>query len=105
MQFNESLMKTAFWCMNIGLVMMISLSLLPIGLMQFHASYSVGTWWARGEAFMQQDILQTLRWTRTFGDVVFIVGGLGVMWQVVTALFDGKAAAPAVDAGLAAQRT
>ncbi|CDM24864.1 nitric-oxide reductase large subunit [Castellaniella defragrans] len=106
MQFNESLMKTAFWCMNIGLVMMISLSLLPIGLMQFHASYSVGTWWARGEVFMQQEILQTLRWTRTFGDVVFIVGGLGVMWQVVTALLDGKAApAPATDAGLAAQRT
>jgi nitric oxide reductase subunit B len=53
---------------------------------------------------MQQDILQTLRWTRTFGDVVFIVGGLGVMWQVVTALFDGKAAQiPAAD--LAAQRT
>ncbi|GAA0782164.1 nitric-oxide reductase large subunit [Castellaniella ginsengisoli] len=104
MQFNESLMKTAFWCMNIGLVMMISLSLLPIGLMQFHASYSVGTWWARGETFMQQDILQTLRWVRTFGDVVFIVGGLGVMWQVVTSLFDGKTA-PASDAGLAAQRT
>ena len=104
MRFNDGLMNTAFWCMNIGLVMMITLSLLPIGLMQFHASVSVGTWWARSEAFMQQDILQTLRWTRTFGDVVFIVGGLGVMWQVVTALFDGKAAqAPAAD--LAAQRT
>ncbi len=105
MRFNDGLMNTAFWCMNIGLVMMITLSLLPIGLMQFHASVSVGTWWARSEAFMQQDILQTLRWTRTFGDVVFIVGGLGVMWQVVTALFDGKAAAPAADVGLAAQRT
>ncbi|MFC4297975.1 MAG: nitric-oxide reductase large subunit [Castellaniella sp.] len=103
MQFNESLMKTSFWGMNLGLVMMISLSLLPIGLMQFHASYSVGVWWARGETFMQQEILQTLRWVRTFGDVVFIVGGLGVMWQVVTALFDSKAA-PAADAGLAAQR-
>ncbi|WP_298017749.1 nitric-oxide reductase large subunit [uncultured Castellaniella sp.] len=104
MQFNDGLMKTAFWCMNIGLVMMIAFSLLPIGLMQFHASYSVGTWWARSEAFMQQDILQTLRWTRTFGDVVFIVGGLGVMWQVVTALFGSKPA-PAVESGLAAQRS
>ncbi|HUH40934.1 MAG TPA: cbb3-type cytochrome c oxidase subunit I, partial [Castellaniella sp.] len=86
MQFNEKLMRTGFWCLNIGLVMMIVLSLLPIGLMQFHASVSVGTWWARGETFMQQDILQTLRWMRTFGDVVFIVGGLAVMWQVVVAL-------------------
>ncbi|MGB6242654.1 MAG: nitric-oxide reductase large subunit, partial [Castellaniella sp.] len=104
MQFNHSLMNTSFWCMNIGLVMMIVLSLLPVGLMQFHASISVGTWWARSEAFMQQDILQTLRWMRTFGDVVFIVGGLGVMWQVVTALFGSKSASTA-GADLAAQRT
>ncbi|MFA5665207.1 MAG: nitric-oxide reductase large subunit, partial [Castellaniella sp.] len=82
--------------------MMIVLSLLPIGLMQFHASFSVGTWWARSETFMQQDILQTLRWARTFGDVVFIVGGLGVMWQVVTALLGSQSAS--ADARLATQR-
>jgi nitric oxide reductase subunit B len=53
---------------------------------------------------MQQDILQTLRWMRTFGDVVFIVGGLGVMWQVVSALWgDRRTVAP--DAALAAQRS
>ncbi len=106
MQFNESLMRTGFWCLNIGLVMMIVLSLLPIGLMQFHASVSQGTWWARGETFMQQDILQTLRWMRTFGDVVFIAGGLSVMWQVVTALRGSRAtdAAPS-DAALATQRS
>jgi nitric oxide reductase subunit B len=104
MQFNDGLMRTSFWCMNAGLVLMIVLSLLPIGLMQFYASVSVGTWWARGEAFMQQDILQTLRWMRTFGDVVFIVGGLGVMWQVVSALWgDRRTVAP--DAALAAQRS
>ncbi|CAM5789950.1 nitric-oxide reductase large subunit [Castellaniella caeni] len=103
MQFNDGLMNTAFWCMNIGLVMMISLSLLPIGLMQFYASVSQGTWWARSEAFTGQDIIHTLRWMRTFGDVVFIVGGLGVMWQVVTALLDRKAA-PVLDGQLAAQR-
>ncbi|MDY0310241.1 MAG: cbb3-type cytochrome c oxidase subunit I, partial [Castellaniella sp.] len=105
MQFNNSLMNTSFWCMNLGLVMMIAFSLLPIGLIQFHASISVGTWWARSEMFMQQDILKTLRWVRTFGDVVFIIGGLGVMWQVVTALFDRKAAAPATADSLASQRT
>ncbi|WP_322994654.1 nitric-oxide reductase large subunit [Castellaniella sp.] len=104
MKFNDSLMNTSFWCLNIGLVMMIVLSLLPIGVMQFYASVTQGTWWARGETFMQQEIMQTLRWARTFGDVVFIVGGLGVMWQVVTALFNGKAV-PAVDGTLAAQRS
>lgn len=91
MQFNERLMKTAFWCLNGGLVLMIALSLLPIGLIQFHASVEFGTWWARGETFMQTPLLQDLRWWRTLGDVVFIVGGMAVMWQVVVALL-GKTA-------------
>ncbi|WP_269494487.1 nitric-oxide reductase large subunit [Castellaniella sp. S9] len=105
MQFNEGLMRTGFWCLNLGLVLMIVLSLLPIGLMQFHASVSEGTWWARGETFMQQDILQTLRWLRTIGDVVFIVGGLAVMWQVVTALRGSRATDVAPEGALAAQRS
>uniref|UniRef100_UPI00333EA4F2 nitric-oxide reductase large subunit n=1 Tax=Castellaniella defragrans TaxID=75697 RepID=UPI00333EA4F2 len=105
MQFNEGLMRTGFWCLNIGLAMMIALSLLPIGLMQFHASVSQGTWWARSETFMQQDILETLRWMRTFGDVVFIVGGLSVMWQVVTALWGSRASDAAPEGVLAAQHS
>ncbi|HEN8704039.1 TPA: nitric-oxide reductase large subunit [Pseudomonas putida] len=87
MQFNEGLMKIAFWWLNAGLVLMIATSLLPIGIIQFHASVSDGLWYARSEAFMQQDLLQTLRWVRTFGDVVFIVGALAMAWQVVTGLF------------------
>ncbi|MGV5307242.1 nitric-oxide reductase large subunit [Pseudomonas aeruginosa] len=82
--FNERLMKTAFWCLNGGLVLMLSTSLLPIGIIQFHASVDVGLWYARSEAFMQQPLLQTLRWVRTFGDVVFIIGALSMVWQVIT---------------------
>ncbi|MDX5298483.1 MAG: nitric-oxide reductase large subunit [Gammaproteobacteria bacterium] len=84
--FSESLMKTGFWWLNAGLVLMIATSLLPIGIMQFHASASEGLWYARSEAFMQQPLLETLRWVRTFGDVVFIVGALAVTWQVVIGL-------------------
>ncbi|MDH1265240.1 nitric-oxide reductase large subunit [Pseudomonas sp. GD03944] len=87
LQFNERLMKVGFWWLNAGLVLMIFTSLLPIGLIQFHASVSEGLWYARSEAFMQQELLQTLRWVRTFGDVVFIVGALAVAWQVVSGVF------------------
>ncbi|MCY1501863.1 Cytochrome C and Quinol oxidase polypeptide I [compost metagenome] len=86
MAFDESLMKTAFWWLNGGLVLMIATSLLPIGLIQFHASASQGLWYARSEAFMQQELLQNLRWVRTFGDVVFIVGALAMAWQVIKGL-------------------
>jgi nitric oxide reductase subunit B len=85
--FNEQLMKVGFWGLNAGLVLMIFTSLLPIGLIQFHASVSEGLWYARSEAFMQQDLLKTLRWVRTFGDVVFIVGAFAVSWQVVKGVF------------------
>ncbi|MGH8666314.1 MAG: nitric-oxide reductase large subunit [Burkholderiales bacterium] len=83
---NDGLMKTAFWGLNAGLALMIFTSLLPIGVMQFHASVSQGLWYARSEEFMQQPLLQTLRWVRTFGDVVFIVGAVSMALQVVLGL-------------------
>jgi nitric oxide reductase subunit B len=90
--FSEPLMKAAFWGLNGGLVLMIATSLLPIGFIQFHASVSQGLWWARSEAFMQQPLLQTLRWVRTFGDLVFIGGAVAMALQVVLGLL-GKAPA------------
>ncbi|SHE97342.1 nitric oxide reductase subunit B [Microbulbifer donghaiensis] len=86
--FDEKLMKTAFWWLNGGLVLMLFTSLLPVGIIQFVASASEGLWYARSESFMQGDLLQTLRWIRTIGDVVFIVGAVAVAWQVVKGLLN-----------------
>lgn len=86
--FSDKLMKTGFWAMNIGLILMIFTSLLPVGFIQFMASVSEGLWYARSEAFMQQPILHTLRWVRTVGDVVFIVGAVAVALQVVLGTFN-----------------
>lgn len=90
--FDEKLMKTAFWWLNGGLALMLFTSLLPIGFIQFYASATEGLWYARSEALMQSDLLHTLRWVRTIGDVVFIVGALAVSWQVVKGVFNTKAA-------------
>ncbi|MEK7455152.1 MAG: nitric-oxide reductase large subunit [Pseudomonadota bacterium] len=81
--FSERLMRLSFWGLNAGLVLMIFTSLLPVGLFQFEASVTTGMWYARSDEFLQQDFLETLRWVRTFGDVVFIVGAVAVAWQVV----------------------
>lgn len=88
--FNEKLMRTGFWALNVGLLLMIFTSLLPIGFMQFQASFNEGLWYARSEEFMQQPLLQTLRWVRTFGDVVFIIGALSIASQVTLSLLDRK---------------
>lgn len=86
LKFDEKLMKMAFWTMNIGLVLMLFTSLLPVGFIQFYAAATEGLWYARSEAFMQTPLLQGLRWFRTLGDMVFIVGALGISWQVVKGL-------------------
>ena len=92
MRMSERLMQTGFWGLNAGLVLMIFTSLLPVGLFQFHASTTVGMWYARSDTFLQQGFLETLRWIRTFGDVVFIVGAVAVAWQVVILGLWGKGA-------------
>jgi nitric oxide reductase subunit B len=89
-EFSERVMKTGFYWLNGGLVLMLFTSLLPVGLIQFFASASEGLWYARSEALMQSDILVTLRWVRTFGDVVFIVGALAVTWEVVKGLLQSR---------------
>ena len=43
----------AFWSINIGLALMVLLSLLPVGLLQTWASVEKGTWYARSAEFMQ----------------------------------------------------
>lgn len=85
--FSENLIKTGFWALNAGLVLMIVTSLLPIGIFQAHASMTEGLWYARSEGFLQQDFLVTLRWIRTFADVIFITGAVCVALQVVKFAF------------------
>lgn len=83
MRMNDRLMRIGFWSLNGGLALMILTSLLPIGMFQLQASVSTGMWYARSADFLQQDFLATLRWIRTIGDVVFIVGVVAIAWQVV----------------------
>jgi len=85
-------------------MLMIFTSLLPIGVLQFYASASQGLWYARSEAFMQQDVLQTLRWMRTFGDVVFMVGAFAVIGQITGGLLKTSAKTLVGEAALTTRR-
>ncbi len=73
----------AFWAMNGGLALMVALSLLPVGLAQAAASIDQGTWYARSADFLQQPLMQTLRWLRMVGDTVFLVGVASLAWFVI----------------------
>lgn len=74
--WNDKLIGTAFWGLNIGLLVMVTISLLPIGIMQAIASIQHGYWYARSAEFMQTETVQWLRWARVPGDIVLALGEL-----------------------------
>lgn len=87
-EWRDAPLKLSFWAMNGGLVLMIALSLLPIGLMQTWASIEHGLWYARSADFLQLPVIETLRWLRMIGDTIFLVG-VGALVYFVTGLFTG----------------
>ncbi|MCM2324135.1 MAG: nitric-oxide reductase large subunit [Oligoflexia bacterium] len=79
-EWNEAPLKVAYWGMNAGLALMIALSLLPVGVLQAHASIEHGLWYARSAEFLQTPLLETLRWLRFVGDTVFLAGVAALAW-------------------------
>jgi nitric oxide reductase subunit B len=79
-QWKEKPLAVAFWAMNVGLGLMVGLSLLPIGLAQAVASIDQGLWYARSADFLQQPWMETLRWLRIVGDSVFLTGVAFFTW-------------------------
>ncbi|MEA1847546.1 nitric-oxide reductase large subunit [Chryseobacterium sp. MHB01] len=75
-EWNDKLIGWAFWLTNIGLLVMVTISLLPIGIMQSVASIKEGYWYARSAEFMHTDLMKTLRWLRVPGDILLAVGEL-----------------------------
>jgi nitric oxide reductase subunit B len=82
-EWKNSVISFAFWAFNIGLMLMLLLSLLPVGLLQTIASIKHGIWYARSSDFMQQPSMQTLRWLRIIGDTIFAFGALALAWFII----------------------
>lgn len=82
-KWKEGILKISFWCINVGLIFMVVLSMLPIGLMQALASIERGTWYARSAEFLQTPTMQTLRWMRVPGDILFALGAALLGWFIL----------------------
>ena len=92
--WSDSRLAFGFWATNIGLLLMVTLSLLPVGLMQTWASVEHGYWYARSAEFLQSGTLNTFRWLRVVGDTIFAAGALSLAWFVL-GLRTRHASAPA----------
>ena len=75
-KWNDKLIGTAFWMINIGLFLMVTISVLPIGILQAHESITNAYWSARSAEFLQQDFMQVIRWMRMPGDLLLGTGEL-----------------------------
>lgn len=85
----EKCLKIAFWGLNIGLAMMVVLSLLPNGLLQVWDVIENGYWHARSLAHTGSPLPKLLEWMRTPGDLVFIfAGALPLCWGLWLAYRD-----------------
>jgi len=82
-EWNEKVIKFSFWCFQIGLILMVMISILPVGIKQTIASVDHGLWYARSMEFMQSPTMQTLRWLRIIGDTIFALGSVGLVYFVV----------------------
>jgi nitric oxide reductase subunit B len=72
----ERFVRCGFWGLNIGLAMMIVLSLFPTGLLQVQDVLENGYWHARSQAYLAGELPRLLEWLRLPGDMVFIFLGV-----------------------------
>ena len=77
-EWKEGLIKFGFWATNIGLLAMVTLSLLPVGLLQTWASVETCYWYARSPEFLQTGTVETFRWMRVIGDTIFAAGAIAL---------------------------
>jgi nitric oxide reductase subunit B len=75
-EHSDRLLALAFWSLNIGLAMMVFMSLVPAGIYQAAAAISDGLWYARSAEIIHSKVMETLVWLRVPGDVVFAAGGM-----------------------------
>lgn len=96
----DHLLKPAFWSLNIGLAMMVFLSLLPAGIYQAWQSVTKGLWYARSAEVVRGEVMETLVWLRVPGDIVFAIGA-GILALYALRLLGGRKGREPLPAGLA----
>lgn len=71
----EKYIKVGFWGTNIGLLMMVAMSLFPGGVLQVWDVVQHGYWHARSLAYTGTETARLIEWLRLPGDLVFIIFG------------------------------
>ena len=72
----EKYIRLSFWGLNIGLALMVILSLFPGGVLQLFDVLENGYWHARSPEFLDRRIPNLVEWLRLPADAIFILFGV-----------------------------
>lgn len=92
-RWNPGLLRTSFWSLNIGLMLMVAMDLFPVGVHQLSVAMTDGYAAARSQAFLDGSTFQMFTWLRGVGVVLFFVGGvLPLVWFMISRWLDLRTA-------------
>jgi nitric oxide reductase subunit B len=80
----EKYIRVGFWGLNIGLLLMVLITLFPGGVLQMVDALNNGYWHARSQAFLGGSLIRFIEWARIVPDLIF--GIVGVIPVVLAAL-------------------
>jgi nitric oxide reductase subunit B len=98
----EKYIRVAFWGTNVGLALMVTMSLFPSGILQVWDVLQNGYWHARSVEYIGSDRSRLIEWLRMPGDVVFIVFGAVPLVIAATKAYLHVRAAPGREVDMAA---
>jgi nitric oxide reductase subunit B len=85
-RWDGTLLRRSFWLWNVGLALMVFVSVLPVGFLQLEAAFTQSYDAARSLAFYNGETVQLLFWARMPGDTLLILGTALFGYDVVRKL-------------------
>jgi nitric oxide reductase subunit B len=72
----ENYIRFGFWGLNIGLLLMVVITLFPGGVLQLVDVLNNGYWHARSPAFLNGSLIRFIEWARIVPDLIFGIVGI-----------------------------
>ncbi len=72
----EKYVRFGFWGLNVGLLLMVVVSLFPGGIMQIADVLNFGYWHARSQEFLSGPVIKFVEWIRIVPDLIFLLAGV-----------------------------
>ncbi|MCP4252367.1 MAG: nitric-oxide reductase [Candidatus Scalindua sp.] len=92
-RWNVRLLRSTFWAINVGLLLMVTMDTFPAGVLQFKSVVENGYWVARSQEFILGSAFQVLTWMRAVGGVLFFAGVIPLLYFMISRLNSLKVAA------------